>query len=119
MLFSLRDYPKAEQAYSTVLRGEADNPFQGRALYMQGWALFKQGRLEDGLRSFFGVLDLKLAGDESDPGGAGQDDSLAHLSRADRELLEDTLRVTSLSLANLQGAASIAPYIDSPAAQRL
>jgi cellulose synthase operon protein C len=114
MLFSLRDYPKAEQAYATVLRGEADNPFQGRALYMQGWALFKQARLEDGLRSFFGVLDLKLAGEESDQGGKGQDDHLAHLSRADRELLEDTLRVTSLSLANLQGAASIPPYIDSP-----
>ena len=110
MLFSLRDYPKAEVAYATVLRGEADNPFQSRALYMQGWALFKQGRLEDGLRSFFGVLDLKL----DDERGDGQDDSLAHFSRADRELLEDTLRVTSLSLANLQGAASIAPYIDSP-----
>ena len=34
----------------------------------------------------------------------GPDDSLAHLSRADRELVEDTLRVTSISLANLQGA---------------
>ena len=29
-------------------------------------------------------------------------------------MLEDTFRVTSLSLANLQGAASITPYIDSP-----
>jgi tetratricopeptide (TPR) repeat protein len=114
MLFSLRDYPKAEQAYATVLRGEADNPFQSRALYMQGWSQFKQGRLEDGLRSFFGVLDLKLGDDPGGPSGNGQDDSLARFSRADRELLEDTLRVTSLSLANLQGAASIAPFIDSP-----
>ncbi len=75
---------------------------------MQGWAQFKQGRLEDGLRSFFGVLDLKL-GDDQAMNRKGQDDSLARFSRADRELLEDTLRVTSLSLANLQGAASIAP----------
>jgi TolA-binding protein len=114
MLFSLRDYPKADVAYATVLRGDADNPFRSRALYMQGWAQFKQGRLEDGLRSFFGVLDLKLADDDSEHAGSGADDGLAHLSRADRELLEDTFRVTSLSLANLQGAASIPPYIDSP-----
>ena len=35
---------------------------------MHGWSLFKQGRLEDSLQSFFGVLDLKLAGrgNESD-----------------------------------------------------
>ena len=33
------------------------------------------------------------------------------LTRADRELVEDTFRVTSLSLSNLQGAASIPPYI--------
>jgi TolA-binding protein len=110
MLFSLREYTKAEQAYATVLRSQDGNPYQGRALYMQGWSQFKQGRLEDGLRSFFGVLDLKL-GDE--PVG-GKDDSLTHLSRADRELLEDTFRVMSLSLANLQGAASIPLYIDSP-----
>jgi len=110
MLFSLRDYTKAEQAYATVLRSQDGNPYQGRALYMQGWSQFKQGRLEDGLRSFFGVLDLKLGDEPAD----GKDDSLAHLSRADRELLEDTFRVTSLSLANLQGASSIAPFIDSP-----
>ena len=110
MLFSLRDYTKAEQAYAMVLGSQGGNPYQGRALYMQGWSLFKQGRLDDGLRSFFGVLDLKLGDEPAD----GKDDSLAHLSRADRELLEDTFRVTSLSLANLQGAASIPPYIDSP-----
>jgi TolA-binding protein len=110
MLFSLRDYTKAEQAYAMVLGSQGGNPYQGRALYMQGWSLFKQGRLDDGLRSFFGVLDLKLGDEPAD----GKDDSLAHLSSADRELLEDTFRVTSLSLANLQGAASIPPYIDSP-----
>ena len=26
---------------------------------MHGWSLFKQGRLEDALHSFFGVLDLQ------------------------------------------------------------
>ena len=40
-------------------------------------------------------------------------DRYVALSRADRELVEDTFRVTSLSLQNLQGAESIGPYISS------
>ena len=67
---------------------------------MQGWSIFKQGRLEEALRSFFGVLDLKVAGRE----GRGGLETLAGLTRADRELVEDTFRVTSISLANLKGA---------------
>ena len=41
-------------------------PYHDRALYMHGWSLFKQGRLEDALHSFFGVLDLKIAGREGE-----------------------------------------------------
>ncbi len=110
LLFTLRQYPLAEQAYAAVLAGAASNPYQDRALYMQGWSRFKQARLDTGLQSFFGVLDLKLAPAEAVAGG---DATLAGLSRADRELLEDTFRVMSVSLANLQGAASIPAYITS------
>ncbi len=111
ILFSLRQYPQAEAAYASVLGSTTDNPYRGRALYMQGWSRFKQGRLDDGLQSFFGVLDLKL---DADANSDARDDNLEHLSRGDRELLADTFRVTSLSLANLQGAASIPAFIDSP-----
>lgn len=110
LLFTVRDYVKSEQAYATVLQGSKFGPYHERALYMRGWSYFKQARLEDALHSFFGVLDLKVAhrGDEGDL------DSLPGLGRADRELVEDTFRVTSLSLANLQGAESIPAYINSP-----
>jgi len=110
LMFALREYPKAEAAYLVMMHGDKRSPFYERSLYMHGWSLFKQGRLEDSLQSFFGVLDLKLAGrgDESDL------EKLPGLTRADRELVEDTFRVTSISLANLQGPASIPPYIDSP-----
>ena len=54
------------------------------------------------LRSFFAVLDLKIAGKK----GEGGIETLAGLTRADRELVEDTFRVTSISLANLKGAES-------------
>ena len=100
LLFTARDYPNAEKAYATVLAAGAGNSYHDRALYMHGWSLFKQGRLEDSLQSFFGVLDLKVAGRE----GEGGLDTLEGLTRADRELAEDTFRVMSISLANLQGA---------------
>ncbi len=107
MLFSLREYNKAEKAYANVLAGNRQGNFHERALYMHGWSLFKQGQLEEALKSFFGVLDLKVA---NRPGGA-EIDSLEGLTRADRELVEDTFRVASLSLASLQGADSIPNYV--------
>lgn len=109
LLFTTRDYVKSEHAYATVLKGAKGNPYHERALYMHGWSLFKQGRLEDALHSFFGVLDLKVAGQE----GEGGIESMTGLTRADRELVEDTFRVTSLSLANLQGAETIPAYTGS------
>jgi TolA-binding protein len=110
VLFALREYPKAEQAYAVTMQAtQPGSPFHERALFMHGWAQFKQGRLEEGLRSFFGVLDLKLAGR-----GNESLEELAGMTRADRELVEDTFRVTTISLSHLQGYASIPPYIDSP-----
>lgn len=106
LLFTLKQYGPAEKAYADVLK-HPDSPFEDRALYMHGWSVFKQGRLEDALPSFFGVLDRHVA---SVPDG----DDLAtttSLSRADRELVEDTFRVTSLSLENLKGAESIPTYM--------
>jgi TolA-binding protein len=111
LMFALREYPKAESAYLVMVHGDKGSPYYERSLYMHGWSLFKQGRLEGGLQSFFGVLDLKLAG----RGSESDLEKLPGLTRADRELVEDTFRVTSISLASLQGPASIPPYINSPA----
>ena len=109
LMFALRDYPKAESAYLVTVKGDSRSPFHERALYMHGWSLFKQGRLDESLQSFFGVLDLKLAG----RGNESDLEKVPGLTRADRELVEDTFRVTSISLANMQGPASIPPYINS------
>lgn len=106
LLFAMRDYPRAEQAYATVLAGEQDTPYEERALYMQGWSRFKQGKLEEALASFFGVLDRKLGHPDGSPA--------PELKRAERELVEDSFRVTSLSLQNLQGAETIAAFMTTP-----
>ncbi len=110
LLFATGAYARAELAYGTVLQSGQFGKYYDRAMYMQGWSRFKQGNLEQGLESFFGVLDLKL----SDRQGEAGLDSIPGLSRADLELLEDTFRVTSLSLENLQGAESIPTYMTTP-----
>ena len=112
LLFTTREYAKAEQAFATVLKSERRNTFEERSLYMQGWSQFKQGRLEDALTPFFGVLDRKLAGQT----GSGELDTLTGskgFTRADRELVEDTFRVASICLQNLQGADSIPKFVTS------
>jgi outer membrane protein assembly factor BamD (BamD/ComL family) len=104
LLFTMGNYVGAEKAFALVLDRTQPTPYHERSLYMRGWAQFKQSRLEEALQSFFGVLDRKLAGVD----GAGE--QAAALTRADRELVDDTLRVVSLSLQNLQGAESIAQF---------
>jgi tetratricopeptide (TPR) repeat protein len=114
LLFATRQYKEAEAAYATVLAGGSTGPFNERALYMQGWSLFKQGKVEEGLKPFFAVLDLKLG--LLGPNSREEADlaTLPELKRADRELVEDTFRVMSISFASLQGAETVARYIDSP-----
>jgi tetratricopeptide (TPR) repeat protein len=111
LLFATRDYKAAEGAYATVLAGGRDTPLRERALYMQGWSLFKLGRIEEALHPFFAVLDLKLGALPEDQREATELAELKALTRADRELVEDTFRVASIGLASLNGAESVAPYI--------
>jgi outer membrane protein assembly factor BamD (BamD/ComL family) len=111
LLFAMKEYPKAEKAYETLLCSGMASNFEERALYMKGWSQFKQGKLEEGLGSFFAVLDRKVGNRESEAFTEPGLDGIPGLSRADRELVEDTFRVTSLSLANLKGAESIPTYV--------
>ena len=111
LLFATREYQKAEAAYATVLDSGKRSPFTERALYMQGWSLFKLGRLDDALKPFFGVLDLKLGALSPAVRDEAKLEDLRALTRADRELVEDTFRVMSISLSNLQGAEAVARFI--------
>ncbi len=110
LLFTTRTTPAPRRRSRLSSRRPTRNPYRDRSLYMLGWSQYKQGRLEDGLKSFLGVLDIKVAGKEGETGL----DAIAGLTRADRELVEDTFRVASISLANLQGAESIPPFMTTP-----
>jgi len=108
LLFSAQRYAEAEQAYARVLEQGSRGGFHLQSLYKHGWSRFKQGLNEECLGSFAGVLDAKLLS----PGGAGSTAlSIESLSRADRELVEDTLRVMSVTFSYLDGTESLGKFV--------
>lgn len=100
--FVRKNFVAAEEAYAAVLAEGESSAFYEQSLYKHGWALFKQSRNEAALASFLQVLGRKLG-----PGGAQPAALLEGMSRPDRELLDDTLRVSSITYSYLDGAASI------------
>jgi hypothetical protein len=90
-------------------RGSGGSTFYEQSLYKHGWSLFKQAQNEVSLKSFVQVLDLKLR----DRGNAGATRSFDALSRADRELAEDTLRVMSIAFSYPEGAQSVDELLGS------
>jgi outer membrane protein assembly factor BamD (BamD/ComL family) len=106
LLFVMKSYADAEQAYNAVLRLGGESLFYEKALYKHGWALFKQSRYETALDSFFALIDRKFS-------GKGGDKILAEapdLTRAEKELMNDAFRVVTLSISYLDGANSISDY---------
>ena len=110
-LFALRRFAAAAAAYDVVVHRSGASAFGERALYMRGWCRYKQGLLDDAVEDFLGVLDDRIPVREPLA-------PEAVLTRADQELVDDTLRVISLSLASLQGAASIEPLLRVGGRQR-
>ncbi len=108
ILFVLRRYKDANSAYQAVLNAGKGTPFYQRALYKHGWSEFKRSRFENALHSFFALLDIKF----SDPDSGQLTAEVVTLSRGEKELLQDTFRVISLSFSYLDGARSIKEYFE-------
>lgn len=104
ILFVQKDYQGAEQAYREVAAAGTGNPFHRQSLYKLGWCYFKQNRFDEGLDAFTALLDLQLKDTTAGPA------RLAHMGRAERELLDDTLRVASLSFSYQSGPQTVADY---------
>ena len=94
MYFSMRQHASAERAFKRIIRNYPDSLYFERALYMLGWSLYLQSNFEDALQSFFTLLDRKLAADSL--AGDSLNDKIAP---ADRELLDDSLKVICLALS--------------------
>ncbi len=104
LLFSAKRYPEAERAYAAAIARGSSSGFYQQSLYKHGWSLFKESRTEESLPSFGKVLDHEL-------GTTGKGRALESLRRADRELVEDTLRVMSITFSYNQGAQTLEQYV--------
>ena len=107
LLFSDKAYPKAQAAYEAVIKIGASSAFYNQSLYKHGWSLFKQGENERSLDSFSGVLDSVLVSKRD----ASELIELDTLSRANRELVEDTFRVMSITFSYLEGPKTIDEFV--------
>jgi TolA-binding protein len=103
LLFARQQYAAAEGAYASVVSNGVNSQYYQNALYMHGWSQFKQSNYEAALGSFTQALDKLWPA----PSASGERGKLDAMSRTERELVNDTLRVMSLSFSNLNGATSI------------
>ena len=106
LFFVRKSYAEAEPAYRAVIAVGDTSAFYEKALYMHGWTLFKLGDYERALDSFFPILDRKLIG--RDAGSTLSE--IPSLTGGDREVVDDTFRVISLSFTYLDGADAIARH---------
>jgi len=111
LLFSAKRYPEAAHAYAAVITRGSASAFYQQSLYKHGWSLFKQSLTLESLPSFGGVLDRELG---ATPAKAVR---LESLKRADRELVEDTLRVMSISFSYNDGVSSLERYVQQRGAR--
>ena len=107
ILFSAKAYPKAQAAYEAVINIGSSSGFYNQSLYKHGWSLFKQGENERSLDSFASVLDSVLMSKSN----AGALIELDTLSRPNRELVEDTFRVMSITFSYLDGPKTIDEFV--------
>ena len=107
MLFLRKNYIDAEAAYQSVVTTGEDSRFYEQSLYKLGWTQFKLAKHDASLTPFFDLLDRKVTGIDVVKG----DSRLEDLSRAERELVEDTFRVLSISFSYMDGAESIDEFL--------
>lgn len=107
MLFLGKDYVAAEAAYRQVVDFGDVSRFYEQSLYKLGWSQFKQSLFEQSLDPFFDLLDRKISGVDIGDG----DERLEALGRPEREIVEDTFRVLSISFSYMDGPESIARYL--------
>ncbi len=103
ILFSARRYPEAENAYAAVIQ-HGPSEFYQQSQYKHGWSLFKQSKTLESLPSFGAVLDQEL-------GTGPKGKRLESLKRGDRELVEDTLRVMSITFSYNEGSATLEQFL--------
>ncbi|MGH1486808.1 MAG: tetratricopeptide repeat protein [Cellvibrionaceae bacterium] len=95
--FSNEDYEVSEQLYQEVIDQGTFTPYYQNAIYMHGWSQFKNIRYEEAITAFIKVLD-HLYGTEA---------PIKSIPKSQQGLIDDTLRVISLSFSYLEGPKTL------------
>lgn len=98
--FLRKEYRRAAAAYQRVIEQGSDTDFYDKALYKNGWSLFKVVDYTSALDNFFPLLERLKTGDQTN----------ASVQSVMIELIKDTQRAISLSFYHLEGAQSIKEY---------
>ncbi len=104
--FVLGKYRLAGLAYNDIVKNNKTSLFYEKAIYKYGWTLFKRNKYSQALAQFMSLLDIKNA-----QGKLGRVNLSQSISRSEKELLNDTLRVTSLTLTYQDGARTLTRYL--------
>ncbi len=103
ILFVEKQYANAELSYESVIQQGSESGFYIHSLYKHGWSHFKQVDYDFAIPSFNSVLDnLLQAGVE--------EEDIAQLTKADQELVDDTLRAIGLSFVYLGGPEEVSSF---------
>ena len=100
--FIFRNYAFAEDAYGNVVNNYKSSVYYEKSLYKYGWSLYKQNKFKELQLAYLTLFDLKYAEKKILVA-----DFADNLDRAEHEILEDALRVFSLSFTYQRGAKSI------------
>lgn len=95
--FSNANYEVSEQLYKEVIDQGSFTPFYQNAIYMHGWSQFKNNEYDEAIIAFTKVLDHLF-------GSQGQ---LKDVPDSQRNLVDDTLRVMSLSFTYMDGEKTL------------
>lgn len=107
MLFLLKRYKSARQAYSDIIQHNQESLFYEKAMYKYGWTQFKTNYYKEALHSFFAIMDRKQQQGMLKLGGLAD-----NLVDTERELIIDTLRAISLSFSYQHGEYTITRYFN-------
>lgn len=115
LLFRLKRYRQAEAAYRDVVDFGPDGQFFEQSQYKLGWSIFKQSRYMEAVEAFMPILERELA-----PGQTPivESQAVAGVREKRRELVQDVLRVVSLSFAYSDGGASLKQFLNEQGGTR-
>ncbi|MEE4185398.1 MAG: tetratricopeptide repeat protein, partial [Gammaproteobacteria bacterium] len=114
ILFVRKDYFGAAEAFAAVVAVGPQSAYFEQSLYKYGWAEFKQAEYDRSIHAFLDLLNLRLQAAGADASAPrAESEALERMTRAERELVDDTLRVLALTFSYMDGPATIDTYLSA------